>query len=202
MGTEIQVREEKRGGDPDFGKPATVDIFERIEFCQSQPVFTSTGWRMVRNPYTAMSKDCVSLLSWNNKAEFLAWRNAIATCGIELTRGVPVWEAWYKKLWVPHSKDYATDHVYDSGMGYAAKGVIGGEITWEARYSFYLAYGILPHDQIALEESIPDVCWLQPAPIERLADLSPFTQYFLYAKQKNQQRPCHPIACGGPATSD
>jgi len=157
--------------------------FERIEFCQTRPVLTSTGWRMVRNPYTAISKDCVSLLSWSNEVEFQRWRNA-AECGITLTKGVPVWERWYQTLWAPQTAEYAVDSICETGMGFLSRGIVGGEITQDSRYSFYLAFGILPDDQVALEESIPGVCWLQPEPMSDIADITPFTRYF---EQRNDQ---------------
>jgi hypothetical protein len=34
-----------------------VDIFEKISFCQTKPVWTPSGYKMVRNPSTAIAKD-------------------------------------------------------------------------------------------------------------------------------------------------
>lgn len=134
-----------------------VDVFERIEFCQSQPVLTSTGWRMTRNPFTATSKDCVSLLPWDNEKSFNNWRQAIGTCGLELTRGVPVWESFYKAIHHDSNNTGATDFVYDSGLGYMARGVQGGAITDESRYSFWKAYGLTPTEQIEIEQSFGSI---------------------------------------------
>lgn len=142
-----------------------VDCFERIEFCQTQPVLLSNGWRMVRNPFTASSKDCVSLLSWANELEFNRWRNAIGTCGLALTTGVPFWQAFYSAIWAPFHHDQSVEAVYDSGMGYMARGVEGCDITPEARYSFYLAFGITPDAQLALEDEMPTVRWMEPEPV-------------------------------------
>lgn len=141
----------------DFGftltREPTVRVFEKIEFCQFQPVLCSTGWRMVRNPWTAMSKDATSLLSWDTPTDVAAWAHAIGSCGLSLTTGVPVWQAWYSQLLrIGRSRESATESVYDSGMGYAARGVKPAVITSESRVSFYRAYGILPDEQEALEE--------------------------------------------------
>lgn len=145
----------------DFGFKLTqekpVFNFEEIEFCQTQPVYTSTGWRMVRNIWTAPSKDCVSLLPWDNAKSFSHWRHAIGTCGLELTKGVPVWEAYYRTLLDGSGITGATEKIYDSGMGYMARGVEGGAITDQARYSFWKAFGITPAEQVALEHSFPIV---------------------------------------------
>lgn len=143
----------------DFGFKLTreepVYTLEQVVFCQAQPVFTSTGWRMVRDPRTAMSKDCVSLVGWSTEAEIRAWAKAIATCGLSLTRGVPVWEAWYTQLdrlggaEVPMG---VQERVNDCGMYYMSRGVVGGVVSDESRVSFWRAFGILPDTQVALEE--------------------------------------------------
>lgn len=128
-------------------------MLEQVVFCQAQPVLTSTGWRMVRDPRTAMSKDTVSLLGWATPAELAAWAHAIGSCGLSLTTGVPVWEAWYNQLAslgqsAPQGVEAA---IWDSGLGYMARGVPAGEVTQESRYSFYLAFGITPDLQEDLE---------------------------------------------------
>lgn len=143
----------------DFGfkltREAPVFELEKVEFCQAHPVYTSTGWRMVRNPFTAMSKDCVSLVSWDNENSFRQWASAIADCGLSLTRGVPVWEAWYeqlKRVGGNTTSAGVTERVNECGMYYMARGVEGGAVCPEARVSFWRAFGILPDTQIALEE--------------------------------------------------
>lgn len=154
----------------DFGFTLTredpVRVFERIEFCQANPVWTASGWRMVRNPYTAPSKDSVSLLSWQTQGDRRTWASAIGTCGLELTRGVPFWEAYYRRLIEAGSDatQHGLDAVYDSGLGYMARGVSGCEVCDAARVSFYLAFGMTPDHQIALEDSmpVPDLDALQP----------------------------------------
>jgi hypothetical protein len=141
----------------DFGFSLTqeepVSVLEKVVFCQAQPVRTSTGWRMVRDPRVAMSKDCVSLLGWDTEEDFKAWAYAIGSCGNQLTIGVPVWNAWYSQLLnYGKKRQGAVDAVYDSGLGYMSKGVTGGEIDDLCRYSFYLAFDIEPDLQEALEQ--------------------------------------------------
>lgn len=150
-------------------REAPVYVFERIEFCQSQPVFTASGWRMVRNPFTAMSKDCVSLLSWDTETDIRYWAHAIASCGLSLTSGVPVWEAWYRRLHAIGREAPAgvIERVNECGMYYMARGVVSCEVTDQARYSFYLAFGLTPDMQVALEEEYAE-------PFE-LGDLTPMT---------------------------
>lgn len=129
-----------------------VDVFERIEFCQTQPVLCQDGWRMVRNPYTATSKDMVSLLGWNTNVEFAQWCDAIGKCGLSLCRGVPFWESFYSRF-VGVSNEGVYDRLTDSGLGFMAKGMSSNAVvTEESRYSFWLAFGMLPDQQIALEQ--------------------------------------------------
>lgn len=140
----------------DFGFTLTIEepvfCLEQVVFCQAQPVLTSTGWRMTRDPRTAMSKDCVSLLGWDNEAQFSHWAYAIGTCGLALTLGVPVWEQWYRRLLrLGAENGGALDRVCDSGMGYMSRGVIGGKVDSQCRVSFYKAFGITPDLQEALE---------------------------------------------------
>jgi len=141
----------------DFGFTLTREepayVLEQVEFCQARPVLTSTGWRMVRDPRVAMSKDCVSLLGWESELDFQYWCHAIGTCGASLTAGVPVWHAWYHRLqrMGAAAPSGVVDVVYDSGLGYMSRGVVGGEVSAEARVSFWRAFGITPDLQQSLE---------------------------------------------------
>lgn len=128
-------------------------VLEQVEFCQARPVLTSTGYRMVRDPRVAMSKDCVSLLSWDTPLEFQYWCHAIGSCGLSLTTGVPVWESWYRRL-VRLGKEAPQgvgEAVWDSGLGYMARGVPPAAVSAESRVSFWRAFGIEPDLQEALE---------------------------------------------------
>lgn len=136
-------------------REAPVRTLEQVVFCQAQPVFTSTGWRMVRDPRTAMSKDCVSLVGWDTDADIRAWAAAISSCGLSLTRGVPVWEEWYRqlaRLGEGADRVGVQERVNECGMYYMSYGVIGGEVSDEARVSFWRAFGITPDLQMSLED--------------------------------------------------
>lgn len=164
----------------DFGftltREAPVDVFERIEFCQAQPVYTGSGWRMVRNPFTAMSKDCVSLVSWEPEVSFRQWATAISQCGLSLTRGVPVWEAWYEQLariGGGVAAEGVTERVNECGMYYMSRGVVACEVDDEARASFWRAFGITPDVQVALEAYYRQDCVVSPTTPMMLTDIYP-----------------------------
>jgi hypothetical protein len=152
----------------------TVDIFERIQFCQCQPVLLSSGsYRMVRDPWTAMSKDCVSLLPMENLQQFETWRDAIGVCGKQLTSGVPVWESFYRALTATGNRHGGDERVRESGMGFMAKDVEQlTVISSESRYSFWLAYGIDPDLQIIMENNWPAIVYTSNPPMINSADLS------------------------------
>jgi len=145
----------------DFGfklvEEPVVDVFERVVFCQAQPVLVGDRYRMVRDPWTAMSKDCVSLLSWNTLEDFNIWRDAVGTCGRILTTGVPVWEAFYSRLNTGGGREGKGGLVFDSGFGRMGRGISGGVITPEGRASFWRAFGITPDLQVAMEQNVPDI---------------------------------------------
>lgn len=138
---------------------------ERIEFCQTQPILCQDGWRMVRNPYTASSKDALSLLSWSTRLMFDRWRGAISSCGLSLTRGVPFWEAYYQRIGgVQHER--TNDTLRNSGLGYMASRMNSEAIiTPESRYSFWKAFNLLPDEQIALENLDVDIDYSAARPL-------------------------------------
>ncbi len=141
----------------DFGFTLTREQpcyhLEEVEFCQFHPVQLSTGWRMVRNPFIAMSKDCVSLVGWSTEAEVAAWAHSVGTCGLSLCRGVPVWEPWYRRLVSlgTEASSGLVERVNDCGAAYWAAGCLEAVVDDRARYSFWRAFGILPDHQVALE---------------------------------------------------
>ncbi len=108
------------------------------------------------------------MLSWDNEIEFNRWRNAISECGLSLTRGVPVWEKFYQNLWAPHSLEHAHQSIADTGMGHLSVGVEACAIDEMSRYSFYLAFGIFPDAQDAIERGMPQVGWRPPCPGEKI----------------------------------
>lgn len=141
----------------DFGFTLTreepVYCLEKVVFCQAQPLWVGDGYRMVRDPRTAMSKDAVSLQSWHDPVAVGHWCYSIGTCGKQLTSGVPVWESWYDMLLrhAVHPSDGYMDALQVSGMSYLARGVKPAVITAKSRVSFWKAFGLLPDAQEAFE---------------------------------------------------
>jgi hypothetical protein len=153
----------------DFGFSLTREApcyhLEEVEFCQFHPVRLSTGWRMVRNPFVAMSKDCVSLVGWSTEQEVRKWAHTVGMGGMALCCGVPVWEAWYARLvrLGEEASGGLVERVNDCGAAYWARGCSPAVIDEEARYSFWRAFGILPDHQVALEAEYAGPAELLPS---------------------------------------
>jgi hypothetical protein len=134
-----------------------VRIFEQISFCQTQPVFDGVGYRMVRDPRVSLAKDLTSTLDLRNGRTRALWLNAMHHGGKSLTTGVPVLQNFYTIF--PTTTIKMTDRettlvdFMQSGFSRMRPKVFGGHrlICPEARYSFWLAFGILPDTQEVLE---------------------------------------------------
>lgn len=143
-----------------FGFTMTIEkpvyIFEHVEFCQTQPVFDGTEYLMVRKPSIAMSKDLTSVLPLRTVQHFKEWASAVSMCGLAITGGIPVWQAFYSCLnsGVVRTKLTSTGLFAENGLAYHARHMhrAACKPTPEARLSFWEAFGITPDTQVALEE--------------------------------------------------
>jgi len=136
-----------------------VDVFERIEFCQSQPVWDGDKWIMVRKWPSSMFKDCVSLKPLDNPNVYAHWTRAIGEWGLSLAGGIPIYSYFYNELVRrgEHGKAGWDDITLESGFRMLAKGMHRkhSEPTPASRVSFYKAFGVTPSDQRLWEQSMP-----------------------------------------------
>lgn len=130
--------------------------FEEIEFCQTQPVWHSTGWRMVRNPATVLKKDTMCLRPMNNIKTLKKWVYAVGAGGSSLCCGTPVLNAFYGMMLRNGKKSEKFTNLI-SPHRFAVKSTRTASMCDEARISFYLAFGILPHDQMFIERFLQHV---------------------------------------------
>nr|QDH90932.1 MAG: RNA-dependent RNA polymerase [Riboviria sp.] len=143
---------------------APVHDFERIEFCQSHPVHDGYQYTMVRN-LRAFVKDSVSLVPLTSPFTVKSWLAAVGDAGMSLTGGIPIWQEYYSVY--QRSSEALTSQkrrrgasrfvdqsAFETGMMMAARGMHRkyGDVSPYARYSFWLAFGITPDHQIALEK--------------------------------------------------
>lgn len=126
---------------------------EHIEFCQTQPVYDGTQWRMVRQ-ITSIAKDLCSVISWD---QLPLWWDAIGTCGLALAGGIPILHSFYKWLCRIGTRGSNVDKhpLFKCGMVYLSLGMDSSnkQITSEGRLSFASAFGISPEMQVALENA-------------------------------------------------
>lgn len=135
-----------------------VHHFEQIEFCQTNPVqIGDDEWVMCRDPRKALAKDCIykHASPSTSEREYRAWLRSVGMCGTALCDGVPVMAEFYRML-CRHGLNgthNASAEFADSGFARMSRGLRSQDrpITPEARYSFWLAFGILPEMQEALE---------------------------------------------------
>jgi hypothetical protein len=130
-----------------------VYTLEKVVFCQSQPVYDGTNYIMVRDPRSSIPKDCLAVKPLDNPKIFEKWCAAVGLGGMSLTGGIPVWQNFYRAIIVSsHGQKPLTDPTL-KGQFYSAKGMdrLFREPTDECRFSFYLAFGIHPEEQLASE---------------------------------------------------
>ena len=131
--------------------------FEQLEFCQTHPVFLSTGWRMVRNHTAVLTKDPMCLIPVTNDRTLRKWLGAVGECGSILAHGVPVQHQFYNMLYDNGlaSSDGFKRQVFKNTTMLAKLGGLSNNhsigVTDVARVSYYYAFGVLPDEQRELE---------------------------------------------------
>lgn len=148
---------------------APVYELEHIEFCQTHPVFDGTKYVMMRNFPVSIAKDLVSYKSVVSEAAWNGLRGSISDCGLALTGGLPVLPNFYTMLGRETGGKRIRD-VERTGMSYMAERMArqGLSVTPDARASFFIAFGITPDEQLAMEEWFDNQTpkWQTPLPVD------------------------------------
>lgn len=134
-----------------------TDVFEQISFCQTQPVWDGVGWRMCRDPRVSLSKDLTCTLALHNSRTRSLWLNAMHHGGLALTAGLPVFKQFYDMFPTCDIKVGANEttllELQQSGFSrMIPKYSKACGVSDYSRYSFWLAFGILPDTQLMLEQ--------------------------------------------------
>jgi len=129
---------------------------EHIQFCQCRPVYTPSGYIMVRNFPNAWSKDTTTLLGVNSEKLFYRWLTSIGLCNLRWMGGIPVYDTLYRSMLFDVQ---ALDHpsFEDNSERYWARGMDRSReiIHPDTRVSFYYAFGVTPDEQTSYESTIP-----------------------------------------------
>lgn len=146
--------------------------FEKLEFCQSNPVYDGETYTMVRN-LRAFTKDAVCLVPIRSDFTLRSWLGAVGDAGMSLTGGIPVWQEFYalyqRSAGALSSARrrvgaFLDQSSFETGMMMSAAGMNRkyGDVSAESRFSFWLATGLSPDHQLALESQYrekPNISW-------------------------------------------
>lgn len=131
-----------------------VYVLEKVVFCQSQPVLGSNGtYVMCRNPITASVKDAMTTTDVSTDKRFKIWMASVAACGLSLAGDMPIFHTIYESY--ERSAPKTVDrNMVGGGLRWLSHGMKRRHgVTDATRYSFYVAFGIPPHAQVAIEDS-------------------------------------------------
>jgi len=129
---------------------------EQIEFCQSRPIqLNSTEWMMCRNIHKAMKHDwlCITARDWCTTEEILV---ATSRCGISLFGDVPVLGAMYQAMGRFDYRESRITRLLETKEGWRRALTGHREHPVDetiARVSVYKAFGLLPDQQVELENT-------------------------------------------------
>jgi hypothetical protein len=128
-----------------------VDVLERITFCQMNPVFNGKQYVMMRSWPTCVSKDTHITLQVSEE-NFSAYLATVGEGGLSLHSGIPVLQPFYQFL-MRHSDSRMPLVEEEGGIMFWSKGLEAksAPITAQSRVSFWLATGVLPQHQEAIE---------------------------------------------------
>jgi len=137
-----------------------TDVFERIRFCQCQPVFDGHRWTMVRDPHISVSKDLTSTWDLSNPETFAVYMKTIGTAGLHLAGGIPVWDALYRRMIVVGGDAKVSDGDPGLESGFMIHSRLMDRshrvVTDDARVSFWRAFNIDPATQLSIEGYFQD----------------------------------------------
>jgi len=133
----------------------TVNLLERVEFCQTRPVWDGERYIMVRNPKVSLVKDSMFIKPLETEKSYYSWLGYVGDGGMSLSGGIPVFQEFYESFrrasegW----KRVTNDVHMRGGLSYFGHDMNRSYslITEQTRYSFWLAYGIQPDMQIQIE---------------------------------------------------
>jgi hypothetical protein len=145
-----------------YGFKSVVEVvteLEQVDFCQSKPIQVDGKWRMVRNPWRAVSRSSCSVRRYQGEA----WRKllaAMADSELACSDGVPMLQAWalYLRRCSAGASPLPGEISYRARL--ESKPVVRGVMP-STRDSFAIAFGVDPHTQLEFEqwcERQPAVC--------------------------------------------
>lgn len=124
---------------------------EKVEFCQQHPVLLSRGWTMVRRPDVCLTKDVCVVRGGMTDDMLQGWLCAQRDGGLSLYGDCPVLGAFYRQFPAGDHCGMESDLIAPHKLR-ASKQC--GNIEPAHRYSFWLAFGLTPDEQLAIERDL------------------------------------------------
>lgn len=138
-----------------------VEEFEKVVFCQSQAVWVNGSYVLTRQFPLCIDKDLSSFLPITSDKAMDRWFYDMYQCGQALCDGIPVMGPFYEmvKRWNKFGKGFNLDFSRLSGAELNRIGMTYNNlpISEHSRYSFYLAFGITPDFQKAIESEFLNI---------------------------------------------
>lgn len=132
----------------------------QIEFCQMRPIELEDGsCIMVRNIQVALRKDTMCIIDLTSVKVLKSWLTAVGRGGLSLTGGIPIIQNLYRKYItlgcgvVSKISEQINRH---SGLFLISQGMTRqfSLPSAEVRCQVFIAWGITPDEQLAIEEYI------------------------------------------------
>lgn len=142
-----------------FGMETKLDsstsIIEEIEFCQSRPVLTNDGsYCMVRNPVRMLKRVqwAVGRMHPKHKINYIT---SVGLCLMSIGMGLPVAQFIGATMAALSGKYILTEYHYSASKQFKRPGKAHiVPPNYDVRLSFEKAWGISPHQQITIENSL------------------------------------------------
>lgn len=137
-----------------------VSEFEKVEFCQTRPLFSNGVWRMVRNVSTCLAKDTTVVNLGHDVINYRKRLWHIGECGLAVCADVPVLGDFYrmlKRFGVEVDSTYNKYDYYSVASRNAR--TPGTRPDNDSRLSFWIQTGITPDEQAELEAHFSQSQW-------------------------------------------
>lgn len=135
-----------------------VFTFEKIVFCQAQPILTPEGAILVRQVHVSLSKDCMSVKPLDSPGIFRKWTAAVGKGGMSLTGGIPILQDFYQSFIRSSegSRPLRNDPSQETGLEKLSSGMkrCYSDVATITRVSFWRAFDIEPAKQEAIEAEL------------------------------------------------
>lgn len=131
-----------------------VYVFEQIEFCQCQPIWTPEGWIMVRKVSVSIPKDSICIKPLDTPKLFERWTSAVGEGGMALTGGIPILQEYYAAyIRSGRGAKPLEDPTMETGLKLLGKGMnrTYSPVHPLTRVSFWRAFGVPVSKQLAYE---------------------------------------------------